>query len=110
MKVPGAERAFVDPAKVRDYLLSPAHPVGRFKAQVFLSLGYTQLRWDVLVGDLLQHVRDGLAEETAETRYGRKFRVRGMLVGPNGRRALFASIWLLRHDAEGPRLLTAFPD
>ena len=35
MKVPQAELAVVDPAKVRDYLLSPEHPVGRFKATFF---------------------------------------------------------------------------
>lgn len=34
-KLPNAEQAVVEPAKVRDYLLSSAHPVGRFKAVVF---------------------------------------------------------------------------
>jgi hypothetical protein len=38
---PHAERANVDEAKICDYLLADAHPVGRFKARVFLSLGYT---------------------------------------------------------------------
>jgi hypothetical protein len=41
MKLPGADRAIVDAAKVRDYLLSPEHPVGRFKAVFFGALGYT---------------------------------------------------------------------
>jgi hypothetical protein len=45
MSLPNADRAIVDPAKVRDYLLS--HPVGRFKAAFFLSLGYSQDRWEV---------------------------------------------------------------
>jgi len=31
--LPNPERAFVAPNKVRDYLLSPSHPVGRFKAR-----------------------------------------------------------------------------
>ncbi len=44
VKLPAADRALVDPAKARDYLLSPAHPVGRYKAYVFFSLGYTQVR------------------------------------------------------------------
>jgi hypothetical protein len=33
--LPNSERAIVDEAKVRDYLLSPSHPVGRFKAAFF---------------------------------------------------------------------------
>ena len=40
MKLPNAARAIVDEAKVRDYLLSPEHPVGRFKARVFRAAGY----------------------------------------------------------------------
>lgn len=41
VKLPGAERAFIDPSKVRDYLLSESHPVGRFKAAFFIALGYS---------------------------------------------------------------------
>lgn len=47
MSLPNADRAIVDPAKVRDYLLSASHPVGRFKAAFFLSLGYSEDRWEV---------------------------------------------------------------
>ena len=43
MLLPGADRAIVDAAKVRDYLLSPEHPVGRFKAVFFGALGYTRV-------------------------------------------------------------------
>ena len=52
MKVPQAELAVVDPAKVRDYLLSPEHPVGRFKATFFGSIGYSRDDWDLLVANL----------------------------------------------------------
>ena len=41
MKLPFAERAIVEPEKVREYLLSPTHPVGRFKAAFFHALGYS---------------------------------------------------------------------
>jgi hypothetical protein len=40
MNLPNADRAVVDPAKLRDYLLAAGHPVGRFKARFFVSLGY----------------------------------------------------------------------
>jgi len=39
--LPHAVHAFVDDAKICDYLLSDTYPVGRFKARVFRSLGYT---------------------------------------------------------------------
>jgi hypothetical protein len=39
MILPRAEDAVVEPAKLRDTLLSREHPVGRFKAAFFESLG-----------------------------------------------------------------------
>jgi hypothetical protein len=44
-----AERAAVEPAKERNDLLSPSHPVGRFKDAVFASLGCTQENWNSCV-------------------------------------------------------------
>jgi hypothetical protein len=42
MKLPNAERAVVDIAKLQDYSLNPAHDVGKHKARVFRSaLGLT---------------------------------------------------------------------
>ena len=49
---PDWEKAEIYPSKVRDYLLSPTHPVGRFKAPFFAALGYTQDEWNVLQDDL----------------------------------------------------------
>ncbi|MSO45189.1 MAG: hypothetical protein EXQ59_00255 [Acidobacteria bacterium] len=40
MRVPNAGRAVIEPAKVRDYLLSSTHLVGRFKARFFLGRGF----------------------------------------------------------------------
>jgi uncharacterized protein DUF6883 len=40
--VPGCEQAIVEPAKVMDYLLSMAHPIGRGKAQFFLRFGFRE--------------------------------------------------------------------
>ena len=61
MVLPNAARAFVEPSKVRDYLLSLSHPVGRFKAAVFSALGYHYEHWEVLRDDLLALVQVGEA-------------------------------------------------
>ena len=42
MTLPNSDRAVIEGAKLFDYLLSRAHPVGRFKARFFESLGYSQ--------------------------------------------------------------------
>ena len=53
MVLPGSKYAVVEAAKVRDYLLSHEHSVGRFKAAFFEALGYTVTDWARLQRDLL---------------------------------------------------------
>ena len=109
MKLPGVEHAVVDPAKIRDYLLSTSHQVGRFKAQFFFALGYSQERWETLAADLRRHAADGTAVEGERSTYGQKFEIRGRLVGPSGRDAEIISVWIILRGADAPRFVTAFP-
>jgi hypothetical protein len=39
--LPNADRAVIEDAKVRDYLLSATHPIGRFKSVFFVALGFS---------------------------------------------------------------------
>ena len=107
--LPNAEHAVVDPAKVRDYLLSTSHPVGRFKAVVFFSLGYTPERWQLLQADLLALARTGDAALGQDSPYGQKFEVSGTLQSPSGREAMVTSVWFLPAGDTAPRLITAYP-
>ncbi|MCB9878925.1 MAG: hypothetical protein H6835_15120 [Planctomycetes bacterium] len=109
MKLPDAERAVVDDAKVRDYLLSPSHPVGRFKAQFFARLGYSQDEWESLATDLKRHAFDGESKELDPSPYGRKFETRGRLAGPTGRAADLICIWIILVGTDAPKFVTAFP-
>ena len=40
MRVPNAARAVIVERKLREYLLSESHPVGRFKAKFLAGLGF----------------------------------------------------------------------
>lgn len=108
--LPNAALATVDPAKVRDYLLSPAHPIGRFKATVFFALGYTREDWPRLRDDLLAHAASGEAVLREQNKYGRKYAVSATLTGPSGRTGRFTTVWLVEGDVAAPRLLTAYPE
>lgn len=108
--LPNAASAIVEPSKVRDYLLSPSHPVGRFKAAVFTALGYSQEDWPRLHEDLLLHGRSGQARLAEANQYGQKYLVSGTLKGPNGRTGAFVSVWLVESETSAPRLLTAYPE
>jgi hypothetical protein len=107
---PNASGAIAEPAKVRDYLLSATHPVGRFKSVVFFALGYTQQDWTRLRDDLLSHAVAGEALPGDLGPYGRKYTVSGTLTGPNGRSSSLRAVWLLETEASAPRLVTAYPE
>jgi hypothetical protein len=107
--LPQRERAVVQDIKVREYLLSNTHPVGRFKAAVFHALGYSAHDWQRLRDDLLHLGRFGLARPGQASPYGRKYEVSGTLKGPNGRQAVFTTVWIVPDGDGNPRFITAFP-
>ena len=109
MVLPNGHHAVIEPGKVRDYLLSATHSIGRFKAVVLFSMGYETDHWQVLRDDLLTLGRMGTAIPGQQSKFGRKFEVDGMLVGPSGRALPFRTIWILRAGEESPRFVTAFP-
>lgn len=109
MILPNADRAVVDPAKIRDYLLAAAHPVGRFKARFFVSLGYEADQWERLRDGILAVARSGSVSGETATAYGRRFEVDGILTAPSGRLAAVRTVWLIRTEEDFPRLVTVFP-
>ncbi len=109
MKLPFRINAVVREEKVRDYLLSNEHPVGRFKAAFFRALGYARSDWPRLRSDLLGHGRRGVVVSETESPFGTKYEVRGRIRGPNGREGNVVSIWMIRRGESSPRLVTAYP-
>jgi len=80
MCLPNADRALVEERKLRDYLLSPSHPVGRFKAALFAQLGYSQEDWSKTCASNTWYVlRDGSGKRDT-------YRIAAPLTGPTGRR------------------------
>lgn len=108
MQLPHAEVAVVPAAKVRDYLLSLEHPIGRAKARFFTALGFRPAEWTQLQAALLTHGAAGEAVAVPSS-FGQKYEVRGILQGPNGRRAGVVTVWIAASGETRPRLVTAFP-
>ena len=109
MKLPAADRAIVDEAKVRDYLLSTEHPVGRFKARVFAAAGYRRDAWQQLCRDLVALAGAIEVTPAAPDAYGRRYVGTGTLAGPAGRPLPIVTVWLIPSEGEPPRLITAYP-
>ena len=108
MKIPGAERAVVDDAKVRDYLLSAEHPVGGPKARFFRELGFSRQDWAAV-----QQIIAGFAAADArlgrQTGFGQKYIVEGTIEGRNGRTASIVVVWIVLAAENSPRFVTAYP-
>lgn len=109
MRVPSWEQAVVDRRKLEEYLLSTTHPVGRFKARYFATLGYEPERWQELEADLRKTL-DSDAAEAVDGEFGTKFTIQGSIIGPNGREATVTTVWIILSDEDIPRFVTAYPE
>jgi len=110
LQIPNAARAVIEPVKLHGYLLSRTHPVGRFKAPFFESLGYSAEEWSRLEADLrAQHLlQEAMLGES--TVYGQKYAIGATLVGPANRAAAVVSVWIVRTGENVPRFVTAYPE
>src|SRR5262249_45911754 len=75
-------------AKLRDYLLSRTHPVGRFKARFFTALGFSAEQWRELETALRTDHLSQPAESVGTNERGQKYSIRAILKGPSARRWL----------------------
>lgn len=110
MTLPNPPAALIERAKIAEYLLSSAHPVGRFKAVFFRGLGFTASSWSDLRDAIHALAQTGDAVELPPTAFGRRFEVRGSLVGPSGRSARIVTAWIVRSEEDFPRFVTAHPE
>jgi hypothetical protein len=109
MVIPNAASAIVAPEKLRDYLLSPTHPIGRYKSVFFRALGYSQELWETLGRDL-RALLEGNAEQLELTEHGQKLAFRGEITGPNGRLARVVTVWIILTGENVVRFVTAYPE
>lgn len=109
MPIPNSQHAFIDPAKLRDYLLAPSHPVGRYKAVVFHSVGYTQQDWQQLAADLRTQHLTLEPQHPEDHPYGTIYEIIGDLTGPSGKILYVRSVWIILKSEDRPRFVTAYP-
>ena len=112
LKLPNAENAVVDIAKIRDYCLNPDHPEGKHKARVFLDkLGITRNNADHLRQLILEGILVADAIEESSIAYGRRFVVDFSISWAQEfvlNTAVVRTAWIIRNDEDFPRLTTCF--
>jgi len=110
VRLPSLGSALIDPEKLRDYLLSPSHDRGRFKAAVFASMGYSRDDWQRFEADIRKLIEATDAEQVPSAAHGHKYVVAGTLEGPAGRPRRIRTVWIVRLGERVPRLITAYPE
>ncbi len=85
MKLPNAELAVIEIAKLRDYCLNPEHPRGRYKAHVFARvLGFTADDAEALREALLDAAqREEVALGEVDS-FGQRYTLDCWVEGPTG--------------------------
>ena len=109
MKLPNNENAYVSPIKLRAYLLSETHSVGRAKAKFFRSAGFNESNADLLKEGLriIARSEDVRGEVTSE--HGGKYIIDGQLLTPAGEILRIRTVWIVDEGQTRPRFVTAYP-
>jgi hypothetical protein len=108
MKLPNADRAFVDVVKLRDYSLNTEHKEGKHKARVFagaLGLKSDDAAW--LRQKLLNIAKNEGCRMGRKTDYGQRYVIDFELTR-EGKTARVRSAWIIRKGEGFPRLVTCY--
>jgi len=108
VKLPNRSRAQVEVPKLRDYLLSTSHPIGRMKATFFSTLGFSQNEPALLAEALETLAVEADVVDQVSTGYGTKYVLEGALRGPLAA-ARVRTVWIVEVEGDRPRLVTGYP-
>ena len=103
------ERAVVRDSKLSDYLLSPVHGVGRYKARFLMSRGFDPANLDAVREAILAHLAASPDATGGGTEFGTKYVVTGTLKTPDGRDPLVRSVWFESTPGGEVLLVTLYP-
>jgi len=109
MRLPNAEGAQVDPEKLKGYLLSETHPIGRSKAKFFRGIGFNESNVAILEQGLIEIAKIEEIVETAPSVHGVKYVIDGQIATLSGSRVRLRTVWIVDKGQERPRFVTAYP-
>ena|ERR1700704_3555120 len=108
MKLPHADQAVVDIAKLRDYSLNPLHPEGKHKARVFAAaLGFSQSDAEKLRGMIIAAISTKEATTGATDEHGARYSVDFSTQGLRGMVAI-RTAWIIDRSETLPRMVSCY--
>ena len=109
MSEPDFSLAKLDVGKLVDYLLSSSHPGGKSKARFFMQMGFARDDWRPFAIALQKHALVNPVVNIANSPFGVKYTVDGLLETPSGSRPAIRTVWIVEPEHPAPRLVTAHP-
>jgi hypothetical protein len=108
MKLPGLSEAVVSEHKIKAYLLSPTHPVGRHKAVWLTACGFAATRWTTLADAIRLHATAHDVATVEQSPFGARYVIEGSLVTPDGRNPIARSVWFIERGSKRPQFVTLY--
>ncbi len=109
MKLPNREQAYIQPPKIKGYLLSESHAVGKSKAKLLRAVGFNETNWERLERGLLEIAFSEEVKLVERSPHGTKYKIEGSLAAPNGSFVELRTVWIIDSGQERPRFVTAHP-
>ena len=109
LEFPNRENAYIPLSKLKNYLLSETHSVGKSKAKLLRSLGFNEMNIDILMQGLISIAHSGEVKEVLSSTHGVKYVIDGSLRTPAGGFIKIRTVWITDKDQFRPRFVTAYP-
>ena len=109
MQLPNREKAYIPISKLKDYLLSETHSVGKSKAKFLRSVGFNNTNAHLLKRGLINIAHSQDIKETILSPHGIKYIIDGLLQTPASDSIKMRTVWIIDRDQGRPRFVTAYP-
>lgn len=110
MKLPYKESACVPRSKLKDYLLSETHIVGRSKAKLLRMYGFNEANLDSLEKGLITIAQNQEVNNIISSPHGKKYTIDGFLYTPTNKSIKVRTVWIIDKGRDKPRFVTAYPN
>jgi len=109
MELPNKEKAYIPLAKLKDYLLSETHSVGKSKAKFLRSLGFNEVNVNLLKEGLIAIAHSGNVKDVVSSSHGVKYVIDGQIKVPFGGFIEMRTVWIIDKGQSRPRFVTSYP-
>lgn len=109
MELPNKEKAYIPLAKLKDYLLSETHSVGKSKAKFLRSLGFNEVNVNLLKEGLIAIAHSGNVKDVVSSSHGVKYVIDGQIKVPVGGFIEMRTVWIIDKGQSRPRFVTSYP-